>query len=126
MRALLAAAVLSGAALCQTVPTGFVDEAIVTGIVMPVGLGFAQDGRFFVVGQWSGEVWCCLTNGSKQMIGTVSGLSNAGSQRGLLGAEGRGQQDEDHQRRQNKKISIFISQNQGGFHHGESFLFFGK
>lgn len=73
-----------GPAVAQTLPQGFTTDTVVTGINQPVAMSFTSDGRFFVTGQSSGEVWCCMTNGSKTLAGIVPNV-RTGSERGLLG-----------------------------------------
>ena len=81
---LLALTLLAGAAASQSLPTGFTNEVVVTGISQPVGMGFAPDGRFFVTARTSAQVWVCLKTGAKQLMGTVPSVTT-GSERGLLG-----------------------------------------
>ena len=80
----LCALLVASPLAAQSVPTGFTNETIVTGITQPVGMGFAPDGRFFVTGQASGQLWVCTTSGAKALVGTVPGVTT-GSERGLLG-----------------------------------------
>lgn len=90
IRRLLAGAVLTCLAVvtaeAQNLPTGFVDETVVTGLQNPVGLGFlpGADERFLVCEKNSGRIWVCAPSGAKQLVGTVPNV-RTGSERGLLG-----------------------------------------
>lgn len=76
---------LGATVVAQTVPTGFIDESVVTGLVNPVAMNFANDGRLFVTEKDSGRIYVCnVATGTRTLVGTVSNVAT-GSERGLLG-----------------------------------------
>ena len=78
-------ALLAGSfASAQSLPTGFSDESVVTGLAHPVGLDFTNDGRFFVVERISAKVFACDTAGNKTLCGFVPDTDPTGDG-GLVG-----------------------------------------
>lgn len=74
------------AAGAQTVPTGFADQAVVTGLDVPVAMEFLPDGRLLVAEQLSARVRL-VVNGALSAtdpVFTVPGVVTGGEQ-GLLG-----------------------------------------
>lgn len=66
-----------------TVPSGFVDEAVVTGLASPTAMAFAPDGRVFVTQQ--GGQLRVIKNGALLTTPFVSVTTTATGERGLLG-----------------------------------------
>lgn len=79
-------ALLATSAAAQNVPTGFIDELVVSGFDVPVAIEFLPDGRLLVAEQLSGEVR--LVRGGAiagtDPVFTVPGIV-AGGEQGLLG-----------------------------------------
>jgi glucose/arabinose dehydrogenase len=66
-------------------PTGFVDEPVVSNLDAPVGMSFAPDGRLFVCEQKTGRIHM-IVNGhlaATDPAGTVDSLENDNVERGL-------------------------------------------
>src|SRR5262249_56504228 len=92
----IAAAVVSGAALvaqagptgaaASTLPTGFRDSVVLSGLTNPTVLQFAPDGRIFV-GQKNGviKVYQSLTDTTPVTFANLSGEVDDYWDRGLLG-----------------------------------------
>ena len=89
MKALVSALLLTciaAAACAQTLPTGFADQAVVTGLDVPVAMEFLPDGRLLVAEQLSAKVRL-IVNGALSAtdpVFTVPGVVTGGEQ-GLLG-----------------------------------------
>lgn len=84
--ALFAVVSVSSLVSAQSLPTGFTDQSVVSGLDVPTAMEFTPDGRLFVVEQLSGRVRL-IVNGalaSVDPVFTVPGLVTGGEQ-GLLG-----------------------------------------
>src|SRR6185503_18104026 len=69
--------------LPATVPSGFVDEVVATGLLSPTAMAFAPDGRLFVC-QQGGQVRV-IKNGSLLSTPFASVTTTTSGERGLLG-----------------------------------------
>lgn len=69
-------------AFAGTLPTGFTESNIVTGLSSPVGMAFLPDGRMLVIEQ-AGAIKL-VSNGTASTLLTVTGITTGG-ERGLLG-----------------------------------------
>jgi glucose/arabinose dehydrogenase len=83
----LAATLMASAAWAQTLlPTGFSDQAVVSGLDFPVGMTRLPDGRVFVIEQLSARVRL-IVNGALASIDPVCTIDQVvtGGEQGLLG-----------------------------------------
>lgn len=69
-------------AFAGTLPSGFTESYVVTGLSTPLGMAFLPDGRILVVEQ-AGAIKL-VSNGSASTLLTVTGITSGG-ERGLLG-----------------------------------------
>ncbi|MBI5182654.1 MAG: PQQ-dependent sugar dehydrogenase [Nitrospirae bacterium] len=69
-------------AFAGTLPSGFTESNVVTGLSTPLGMAFLPDGRILVVEQ-AGAIKL-VSNGSASTLLTVTGITSGG-ERGLLG-----------------------------------------
>ena len=74
---------ITDAALAATVPAGFVDSAVATGLRMPTAMTIAPDGRIFVCEQ--GGTLRVIKNGSLLPTPFLSATVSSVGERGLLG-----------------------------------------
>jgi len=74
---------ISSAARAATVPTGFVDTAVATGLRMPTAMSIAPDGRIFVCEQ--GGTLRVIKNGTLLPTPFLSATVSSVGERGLLG-----------------------------------------
>ncbi len=81
--ALALSCLLSGAALAATVPTGFTDSVLASGLSSPTAMEIAPDGRFFVAEQ--GGALRVIKNGVLLAAPFLSVSVNSSGERGLLG-----------------------------------------
>src|SRR3990170_2177076 len=70
-----------------SLPAGFADETIVSGLDQPVGMAFVHDGRILVIEQRSAAVRLIVRGqfGSVDPLFTVPAVNAAGNEQGLLG-----------------------------------------
>ncbi|MBI5044012.1 MAG: PQQ-dependent sugar dehydrogenase [Nitrospirae bacterium] len=66
-----------------TLPTGFTESNVVTGLSSPVGMAFLPDGRILVIEQ-AGAIKL-VSSGTATTLLTVAGVNTNGNERGLLG-----------------------------------------
>jgi glucose/arabinose dehydrogenase len=66
-----------------SIPTGFQDEAIITGLSQPSGFARLPDGRVFIIEQMTGRVRLFVNQSTSSIPLTVSSLTT-GNERGLL------------------------------------------
>ena len=78
---------ISAPALAISLPGGFTEQIISSGLSGPVGMAFLQDERLLIIEQQSGKVkvWAEGTGLNSTAILTVAGLNTNGGERGLLG-----------------------------------------
>ena len=74
---------VTNAALAATVPSGFVDTAVATGLRMPTAMAIAPDGRIFVCEQ--GGTLRVIKNGTLLPTPFLSATVSSAGERGLLG-----------------------------------------
>src|SRR2546426_12444042 len=80
----IALVVGAGSAWAATLPTGFEERTVASGLSQPTSIAFAPDGRMFIAQQY-GKVFVQTTSGSLVQLLDIGGHVNKDSDRGLEG-----------------------------------------
>jgi glucose/arabinose dehydrogenase len=80
----IALAIATGSAGATTLPSGFEERTVVSGLAQPTDISFAPDGRMFIAQQY-GKVYVLTTSGQLVQLLDIGNHVNKDSDRGLEG-----------------------------------------